>query len=260
MPDRVAGQGAEGLDWERAHPESAHLQSSQAERVALMPRHRSLYSLGQPPRPLCCLVGPVIRAPADEALPFTHRAVDVDVALNQGVTAFAVGFDRGTPLPVFRYHVAQVVGVGPQEQVSRVNAGRIVAVVADEEAIGDGPEVQFPREAVRSKRRSEVSGPEHSIPVHCAGLPLPAFTRVARRYVLPKGDFGRDWLRTHAVLHNEGDPGARRDPQRRPPVRGGRWQRDTRGRVDWMMYRRDQLRSARAPRWQFNSRATVGPA
>lgn len=56
------------------------------------------------------------------------------------------------PLPfdsaTFSEAVVVVVGGGSGEEVGRVHAGRVVAVVADEQAVRDGAEVNLPREAM----------------------------------------------------------------------------------------------------------------
>lgn len=53
--------------------------------------------------------------------------------------------DRGAALP---RHVGHVVGVGTEEEVGRIHALPVVAVMADEHSGGDRAEVQLPRHPV----------------------------------------------------------------------------------------------------------------
>jgi hypothetical protein len=73
------------------------------------------------------------------------------------VTVDAMGFNpvRGSQSP-FRNHIAPVVSSGAKEEVVRVYAGRVVAGVANEQALGDGALVKAPRKSVCSlSRRGE---------------------------------------------------------------------------------------------------------
>ena len=52
------------------------------------------------------------------------------------------------PVPAFPLAIGGVMPVGPQEEMVGPYAWRVVAVVADEHSVGDGPEGQRPRDAV----------------------------------------------------------------------------------------------------------------
>jgi hypothetical protein len=61
--------------------------------------------------------------------------------------------DHGGAVPPLRYHVGGIVLNGSQEEMVRPDAARVIAVVADEEAIGNGPNVEFVGETM-----GEVAG------------------------------------------------------------------------------------------------------
>lgn len=216
--------------------------------------------------------------------PAGARGLVVQIVAGQRVAADAVSLVLRNPPPL-PLAIRHVLGVRTEKKVRGVHARRIVALVADIEAGGDGAVVQFPREPVREDVPllsipdasvsvfDGVTGPRPAgvgVPVvlvnvvpesfrkgpkgldHDAALPrslsgvargADAFRGYADGPFAARADSNGTRSPRHAGLQNESDPGARRDPQRRPPVRGGRWQRDTRGRVDGMMYRRDQPRA-----------------
>lgn len=110
-----------------------------------------------------------------------------------------------------RSHIAAVVGIGAEEQVRRIHAGRIVAVVQHPQSIGNGAVHQFPRQAMRqhmpATRPASFSGNSAiAIPAIVVSGPEPAWPQLGamgrRRPVLID-------LRPKALL-NRSKPGVAR--------------------------------------------------
>lgn len=94
----------------------------------------------------------------------------------------------------FGAHVSIVVFSGPQEEVVRANAGRVVAAVQDTEFIWNGSMHEFPRDAVRvddtpapSGKGSDLDVPV-AVGIECAS-PDPAGFSLA--YFWPESTFDR---------------------------------------------------------------------
>lgn len=87
---------------------------------------------------------------------------------------------RGIPVtcegPAFVHHVEAIVLRSPKKEMVRVWAGAVVALVTDEEAIGDRAVVQFPRHAVSRKGfATTATGTNAAVPVgSCGPRPYPA--------------------------------------------------------------------------------------
>ncbi len=76
-----------------------------------------------------------------------------------GVSMRAISITRS--LSTLRHHICSVISLCSKKQMLRPNAGRVIAMVADPQSLGDGVVVKFPREAVGVVR--EASLLDHAI-------------------------------------------------------------------------------------------------
>ncbi len=85
----------------------------------------------------------------------------------------AVGFEgvvRAMPTPF--NSISHVVALGPQDQVVRVDTGRVVALVTNDETIGNGTDVQLVANTM--SRSTPVFDAERTVSMTRAFCPDPA--------------------------------------------------------------------------------------
>lgn len=104
-------------------------------------------------------------------------------------------------------HIAQVVGVRAEKQVTRVYAGAIVARMTDVLAVRDCTVMQFPRDSMSAQESAAAPLAQYAIPVfRQRSLPSPTFivTAIGGSHALPKRlDQRRDrlsWLSDRNVF------------------------------------------------------------
>lgn len=80
--------------------------------------------------------------------------------------------------PSFLNPVSYVVGLGSEEQMGRVTAGRVVAAMEDAEPGRNRTVVQFPSDTMRAEQRAALFGLDDSISIRVrSALPRPAVVR-----------------------------------------------------------------------------------
>lgn len=94
----------------------------------------------------------------------------------------------GSRIASFTVHVPHVRGSGAQEEMGRIHAGRVVAPMADVQAIRDGAVVDFPGHTARWHRVTVDVRPDLAVPLVVARSgPFPAgVSRSLCRDVLPE--------------------------------------------------------------------------
>ena len=115
-------------------------------------------------------------------------------------------FRAGGAVAPLGEHVGRVVGRAADEQVPRVDAWRVVALVADQLPCGDFADVQLVAVAGCSAGDGVASGrdaavPEHAVTIKVAGpRPEPAVIRPASVHLLPEAMFGRNRRSSHSRI------------------------------------------------------------
>jgi hypothetical protein len=120
--------------------------------VSLAPRLGVFHSLPNSLRPVFAVVGRAKRAVTFNAKthgPSLFGLVNAGVFGRVFMPFWAMRLEHiGIHRATLGDAIGSVVGIGSKEQVVGIYARRIVAPMANEQAIGDGSEVQFPRDSV----------------------------------------------------------------------------------------------------------------
>lgn len=89
--------------------------------------------------------------------------------------------------PTLSKHIADVIGVATEKQMSGIDAGRIIAMMTDFHALWNGAVSQFPCDAMRERAFAPDSSRAVTV-ISFATLPFPALIGVEEFDALPESD------------------------------------------------------------------------